>query len=381
MTIPPLRGYLPPMRTVGVEEELLLVDAHTGEPRAVASKVLRVAEAHGEVSDDLSRGSMVHELQEEQLETFTPPESDLDNLATDLRVWRATAIADAAEVGARVIASATTPLPGAPQLVRTSRYEQMATRFGLTTSEQLTGGCHVHVSIDSLEEGVGVLDRIRVWLSVLLALSANSPFWHGADSGYASFRSQVQARWPTSSPTELFGSVAAYQRHLDDVLGSGVPLDEGMVYTEARLSRRYPTVEVRVPDVCLDVRDAVLLAALARGLVETAGREHAAGVAPHPVSVTMLQLATWQAGKAGISGELLDPVTARPGPARARCDALLAYVADALRETGDLALAEDGIDRVFTRGTGATRQRAVLARTGSLTEVVADLARGTAGEC
>lgn len=369
------------MRTVGVEEELLLVDERTGKPCAVASDVLRVATSHGETSGEVERGSMVHELQEEQVETYTPPESDLTHLGQDLRTWRAAAIADAAEVGARVIASGTSPLPATPQLVHTPRYERMAERFGLTTSEQLTSGCHVHVSIDSIGEGVGVLDRIRVWLSVLLAVSANSPFWNGRDSGYASFRSQAQARWPTTGPTELFGSVATYRQHVDDLLGSGVPLDEGMLYTEARLSRHYPTVEVRICDVCLEVDDAVLVAALARGLVETAAREHAAGDPPPTVSVSVLRLATWQAGRAGVGGELVDPLTARPVPARARCEALLVHVADALHDAGDLALVEQGIERVLIHGTGADRQRAVLGRTGSLTEVVRDLACRTAGGC
>ena len=376
------------MRTVGVEEELFLVDADTGRPRAVAAEVLRVAAAHGDIGDDpggadpgsVDRGAMVHELQQEQLETYTPPESDMACLADDLRSWRDTAIANAAEVGARVIASGTSPVPAVPQLVHTTRYEQMAERFGLTTSEQLTCGCHVHVSVDFLDEAVGVLDRIRVWLPVLLALSANSPFWSGRDTGYASFRSQAQTRWPTSGPTELFGSVDAYRRHLADVLESGVPLDEGMVYTDARISRHYPTVEIRVPDVCLDVRDAVLVAALCRGLVETAAREYAAGDPPPPVPTTVLRLADWQAGKAGITGALVDPTTSRPQQAGAVVDALVAHVSDAIRGTHDETLVDEGLSRLFIRGTGASRQRSVLEKTGDLDLVVADLAHATAGD-
>jgi carboxylate-amine ligase len=370
------------MRTVGVEEELFLVDADTGRPRAVAAEVLRVAAAHGDLDrgDVLDRGALVHELQQEQLETYTPPESDMARLEADLRSWRSTAIARASEVGARVVASGTSPLPAVPQLVHTTRYEQMAERFGLTTSEQLTCGCHVHVSVDSLDEAVGILDRIRVWLPIVLALSANSPFWGGRDSGYASFRSQAQGRWPTSGPTELFGSVEAYRRHLADVLESGVPLDEGMVYTDARLSRHYPTVEVRVPDVCLDVRDAVLLAALCRGLVETAAREYAAGAPPPQVSTTVLRLAAWQAGKAGVAGELVDPLTSRPRPARDVVDALREHVSEALCDTDDWSLVDDGLRRILAVGTGATHQRSVLEQTGDLGAVVSDLADATAGE-
>jgi glutamate---cysteine ligase / carboxylate-amine ligase len=369
------------MRTVGVEEELLLVDAETGRPRAVAAEVLQVAAEHGEVDDhDIDHGAMVHELQQEQLETFTPPESDLARLEADVRSWRATAIARAGDVGARVIASGTSPIAAVPHLVHTTRYDRMAERFGLTASEQLTGGCHVHVSVDSLDEAVGVLDRIRGWLPTLLAISANSPFWNGVDSGYASFRAQAQARWPTFGPTELFGSAEAYREHLTDVLESGVPLDEGMVYTDARLSRHYPTVEVRVPDVCLDVRDAVVIAGLSRALVETAAREYAAGDPPALVSTTMLRLASWHASKSGIAGDLLDPVTSRPRPARELVDALVAHVAAALCDSNDDALVDEGLRRIFARGTGSTRQRAVMAETGRLADVVADLVRVTAGE-
>lgn len=364
-----------------MEEELLLVDARTGRPCAVAAQILERAARAGEVSyDDLDRGAMVHELQQEQLETYTPPESDMEQLAADLRGWRSRTIAHASEVDARVVASGTSPLPADPQLVPTTRYAQMAERFGVITREQLACGCHVHVGVESLDEAVGVLDRIRVWLPSLLALSVNSPYWGGRDTGYASFRSQLQQRWPTAGPPELFGSLARYERHLADVLGSGVPLDAAMIYTDARPSHHYSTVEIRVTDVCADVDDAVLLAALCRGLVDTAAREYADGDPAPQVSVSALRLADWQASKAGIADQLLDPASLRPRPAREVIDALLRHVDDALAETGDEPLVRKGVERIFSRGTGASRQRVVYARTGDLTDVVADLARTTAGE-
>lgn len=368
------------MRTVGVEEELLLVDSRTGRPRAVAAEVLHAAGSESDAVHDIEHGAMVYELQQQQLETFTPPESEMARLGDDVRRWRDRAAKSAAEVGAGVIASGTSPLPVVPELVHRTRYEQMAERFGLTTIEQLTCGCHVHVSVDSLDEAVAVLDRIRVWLPVVLALSANSPYWQGEDTGYASFRSQAQVRWPTSGPTEVFGSAAGYRAHLRAVLESGVPLDEGMVYTDARVSRRYPTVEVRVPDVCLDVRDTVLIAALCRGLVETAAREYAAGEPPALVSTTLLRLASWQAGRAGITGDLVDPVTLRPRPARAVVEALVAHVDDALGDSHDRELVGQGLARVFAVGTGADRQRSVHARTGDLGALVGHLVRASAGE-
>ncbi len=130
----------------------------------------------------------------------------------------------------------------------------------------------MHVSVESDEEGVGVLDRIRVWLPSLLALSANSPFWNGQDSGYASYRSQAFARWPSWGPTDRFGSAEAYHRLVRKMVLSSVILDAGMVYFDARLSQHYPTVEIRSADVCFTVEEAIVVAALCRGLVETAAQ-------------------------------------------------------------------------------------------------------------
>ncbi|MGH3352421.1 MAG: carboxylate-amine ligase [Nocardioides sp.] len=367
------------VRTVGVEEELLLVDAQTGAPRSVASQVLRVARRRGdtEVADGEAGGSVGPELQEQQVETDTPAEEHLVLLETELRRWRDKARAAAAEAGALILASGTTPLPVRPQTFDDERYAAMAAKFGLTASEQLTCGCHVHVSVDSDDEAVGALDRIRTWLPVLLALSANSPFWQGRDSGYASYRSQVLARWPTNGPTDVFGSGQAYLDHLRLLVDTGVPIDEGMAYFDARPSRKYPTLEVRVADVCLDPRDAALIAALSRALVETGARQWAEDQPADPASVALLRLAMWQAGRHGLDGDLLDPGTHRPRPARDVVDRLAAHLGPALRDAGDWERVEKGIDRVFSRGTGSSTQRSIHDEVGRLDRAVVRLAELT----
>ena len=364
-------------RTIGVEEELLLVDAADGTARSVASEVVRVARRRGDADagpDADAGGSVGLELQEQQIETDTPPAEDLETLEAELRGWREKARAAAEGTGALILASGTTPLPVHPRTVDDPRYREMAERFGLTASEQLTCGFHVHVSVDSDDEAVGVLDRIRVWLPVLLALSANSPFWQGADSGYASYRSQVLTRWPTNGPTEVFGTGEAYDAHLRLLTGTGVPLDEGMAYFDARPSRRYPTVEIRAADVCLDPRDAVLVAALCRALVDTAATAWQEGQPPPLASVTLLRLAMWQAGRFGMSAELLHPLTHRPQGADAVVAALAAHVEPALRVNGDLERVREHLDRLQATGTGAVRQRAVLAEEGDMGRAVVRLA-------
>ncbi len=369
------------MRTVGVEEELLLVDPQTGQARSAASEVLRVADIQGWTTDersgggaDVPGGSLGPEFQNQMVETDTPPEENLTRLELDLRSWREKARVAAQETGSLILASGTAPLRVTPELFQDPRYREMSERFGLTADEQLSCGCHVHVSVASDDEAIGVLDRIRVWLPVLLALSVNSPFWQGRDTGYASFRSQVVTRWPTNGPTELFGSAAIYRDQVRTLVGTGVAMDEGMIYFDARASARYPTVEVRVADVCLDVRDAVLVAALSRGLVEMAARAWMDGTPAAPVPAAVLRLATWQAGRYGLGGDLLDPVTHRPRPARAVIDDLLLQVAPALRAFGDEDRVQRALRELFARGTGAERQRAVFARHGRLDQAVVELA-------
>jgi carboxylate-amine ligase len=152
-----------------------------------------------------------------------------------------------------------------------------------------------------------------------------------------------------------------------------------MVYFDARLSAEYPTVELRVTDVCLDPGDAVLVAALARGLVETAAREWQMGEPPTAVPTAMLRLAMWRAAHDGLDGDLLDPGTFRPRPAGDVLQSLLDHVRPALEECGDLDDVTSRLEVVLRRGNGARRQREVHAGTGSLQEVVADLAARTVG--
>jgi carboxylate-amine ligase len=246
----------------------------------------------------------------------------------------------------------------------------MVDEFGLIAEEQLTCGCHVHVEIDSESEGVAVLDRIRGWLPYLLALSANSPFWQGQDSGYASFRSQVWGRWPSAGPTELFGSVETYHATTRAMIESRTVLDLGMVYFDARLSRQHPTVEVRVADVCLDADDAVLLGGLVRALVDTAARSWRAGVPAAPIRTELLRLASWRAGRSGLDGDLVNPA-GRPAPAAQVIRALVDHVRPVLDEYGDWEVVEDLVATVLSRGNGATAQRRIYRTSGELADVVA----------
>ena len=202
-----------------------------------------------------------------------------------------------------------------------------APQFGQTARDQLTCGCHVHVSID--DDGRGrahprppaARGPRCCWPS-----AGNSPSWQGAATGYASL------------PLAGVGPLADRRTHRavrrrgrlprGDRRAAGAPgtiLDDGMVYFDARLSSRYPTVEVRVADVCLDAEDAALQAALVRGLAETA----TTGPAAQP-RTELLRAATWRAARSGLTGDLVSPLTGTPLPAADVVAQLVDHVRPAL---------------------------------------------------
>jgi glutamate---cysteine ligase / carboxylate-amine ligase len=354
---------VPAGRRIGVEEEFLLVDPATGTPRPAADAALR--------DDDRRPGpsAVEAEMLRQQLETATEPCHEASEVLRRVRARRRDASRRARAGGVEVVALAGSPLPADTEMTGSERYRRIRDRFGVLAEQQLTCGCHVHVELTDpgpagdgawpAEEAVAVLDRLRPWLPPLLALSANSPFWRGEDTGYASYRSQVWSRWPSSGPTDVFGSPAAYRRTLAAMVDTGTVLDAGMAYFDARPARDYPTLEVRVADVCLDPRDTTLIAVLARALVETAAERWRAGEPPAPVRTELIRLAGWRAGRSGLGGELLDPVTARPAPAADVLGTLLEHAGPALDRAGDGELARAGVARLLRAGTGADTQRAI----------------------
>ena len=364
--------------TFGVEEELLVVERGRGRPVAAGESVVRrarevLADDHGGLPDS----AVEHEFKREQAETGSLPCTTTDELTGQLLDLRLAMSAGAAESDAAVAALATSPFMVRPTPTDDERYLRMTAEFGLLSRQQLTCGQHVHVQVHSRDQGVGVIDRLPRWLPTLLAVSSNSPFWQGQDTGYASFRTVMWGLWPTAGPSGPFGDAAGYDAAVADLVRSGAALDDGMIYFDARLSAKFPTVEIRTADVCTRLADAVLIAALCRAMVITASRQWERGDPPASLPPQWQRAATWRAARYGLTGDLLDPATKAPVSARDAVGSLVADVRDALESTGDLDLVRDGTERLLRDGTGAERQRAVFRASGSLAAVVDDAVRRT----
>jgi len=225
-------------RTVGVEEELLLIDADTGETRPDATKILAELHRRGSVTPaplpdagPVPGGTVEGEFQEQQLETATRPVESLEELYDELRGGRRTA--DEGR-GAHRRASGS---PGHLTGGRDAPDHGRPPVSGDAAAVRADGGGAADLWLPRARLcGVGVrggrrADRIRVWLPTLLAISSNSPFWQGRDSGFASFRSQAWNRWPCSGPTDIIGSAARYRDTVAAMIATQVPLDQRMVYS------------------------------------------------------------------------------------------------------------------------------------------------------
>jgi carboxylate-amine ligase len=362
------------VRKVGVEEELLLVDPRTGELAHASGAVLHGHRNQRTAAPRRAARDLEGELLRHMVETHTDPATDLDDIERQLREARRTALRAAEESGVAVAAVATPPLGSAEPVVSAEpRYERIIDEFGDVGRGAGTLGMHVHVDVDDAEEGVRIIDGLRPWLPLLVAVSANSPYAVGRDTGYASWRRQVWTRWPSAGVAEPYGSVREYRRVGESLIGLGAALDEGMLYFDARLSADYPTVEVRVADTCTEVEDALVVVALTRALVDTV----AGDVSPDPVRSDVLRAADWRAARYGVSGSLVHPQTWTLVPAGEALHALVEHVGRALDEAGDAPRVSEGLARLSATGNGARRQRAARERSGDLAEVVSDLVNRT----
>ncbi|MEU4687625.1 glutamate--cysteine ligase [Actinoplanes sp. NPDC023714] len=362
------------LHTLGIEEEYLLVDAV--EPRAVEA----VEDVFAELPEEL-RDGVQHEYYRSQIEVASPPRLDLADLREEMARLRGTVASAAERAGARLLAIGTGPAAGPNlRIVDKPRYHRMRERFGDLSPGQGMCGTHVHVSIPDPETGVQVLNHLRPWLPVLQAAAANSPLFAGRDTGYASWRSMMWERWPTVGPTPYLHSHEHYLTLIADLEASGAMLDEGMLYWYARLSANYPTVEIRMGDVTPTLDDAMLLTALARALVATLLNEVRDGIEAPDVPHPLLMAAHWRAAHDGLEGLNIDMATREPRPAWRLMRQLFDFVRPELERHGDLETATVLMGRLRAGGTGAARQRAMLARGASVADVVDELARLTRGE-
>jgi carboxylate-amine ligase len=314
------------------------------------------------------------ELNRSQIETGTRVCTTLADVRAEVVRLRRLLREAVAGAGCSVVSSGTHPTAApADSAVNPTkkRYRHLEKEFQAVAREQLVNGCHVHVGIADPDLAIEVLTRVRPWLATVVALAANSPFWAGADSGYASYRTEVWARWPLTGMPEALASRADYDELVAGLQAVEALPDPTFLYWDVRPSARYPTLEFRAADAGLDVDDAVMVAGLWRALARTAAGEARAGTAPPVLRRELVDAARWRAARYGVEGTLVDVAERRTAPARDVADRLLAHVRPALEAAGDWDEVRELVGRALAGGNGAVRQRAALARRGEMADVLA----------
>ena len=337
--------------TVGVEEEFLLVDAVTGVVVNRADEVVGVARERLGLE-------LEHELTGAQVEINTTVCVDAEQARLELLDLRRQVALAARTVGCRAVAVGAPPLGRATgEITDSLRYRRIARAFGALAEQQLICGCHVHVAVPDRETAVQVCNHVRPWLPVLSAVTANSPFSGGEDTGFASWRSTIWSRWPVSGPPPVFTSWQHYEEVCDTMITAGTALDRAMVYWDVRPATELPTVEVRVADVAATADEAVLLAALVRALVAQAVADVGRGVSAEDVPQETLRQACWGVANEGLRGNTFDVLSGESRPVRDQLDDLVRRLTPVLASNGDLPVVQRGLRLLDSEGSGADRQR------------------------
>jgi len=344
--------------TLGVEEEFLVVDRLSGALIPGADRLLPPArEALG---DDVAS-----ELNLCQIEVGTPVCTTLAEVRTELIRLRRGLGTAARQVDAGVAAVGTHPFGRWQDQqvdMASERYRRMEEAYRIVARQQIICGCHVHVGIADPDLAVATMNRVRPWLSVLVALAANSPFWQGIDTGYASYRLQVWQRWPTSGMPPRLRSYAEFRELVDQLQAIEAIEDPTFLYWYVRPSIRYPTLEFRACDVCLAVDDSVAIAGLVRALAWTCSQEVIDGVGEHSPRPEVMEAAMWRAGRYGLGGRLVSPTAMTTRPASDVVGEMLTYLRRGLEFHEDWREVSNLVAATLASGDGAWRQRAAFAR-------------------
>ncbi|MFC8916110.1 glutamate--cysteine ligase [Streptomyces sp. NPDC047821] len=339
--------------TLGVEEEYFLVHPGTrGLEPAGARVVARAAATAGE--------AVTGEFTQYQVEGRTVPCQGTEELREELRRVRAAAVTAARAEGLGLCASGT-PVLGASRredIGDHPRYRAGSDQYRAMLDDFAVSAFHVHVHLPERELAVLVGNHLRPWLPLLVALSANSPFHEGLDTGYASWRSVIRGRFPCLGPPPYAESLDHHERLATAMAESEAMLEAGMPFWDVRPNPRLPTLEVRSMDVLADIDDTVALTALIRALVVTAADRVVRGDPGPRVGAELLRAAYWRAARDGWPGSGVDALSGRVLPAPEQAERLVRHVRPALEAYGDMGEVSAFLRRLAARGTGAERQRA-----------------------
>ncbi len=352
------------VHTLGIEEEFQLIDPATRELRSRSEDIIEDGQAtlHEQVTPELHQSII-------ELGTKVCP--DIHAARRQVTVLRRELARTAARDGLRIASAGTHPFSmwEDQPITNKKRYLTIQQDLQQLARSNVVFGLHVHVGIADRTVGIQVINQLRTFLPHLFALSVNSPFWQGEETGLKAYRQVIFERLPHTGMPDPFASPAEYDDYIDLLVATGCIDNARKIWWDVRLHPTFDTIEFRICDAQSRLDDTIALAALMQAIVAKLHRLHAEKK-PLPIYPRrLLQENRWRAARFGLDGELIDFERRAVRPGREMIRELLDLVAPMAEELGssaDLAL----IERILREGTGADRQLAVWERNQDLKAVV-----------
>jgi carboxylate-amine ligase len=346
-----------PSFTIGIEEEYLLVDQET---RDLATDP--PAEMLEEIEKQLT-GQVSPEFLRAQIEVETRVCGSIPEAREDLSHLRRTVANVANGYGCAPIAAATHPFARWDDQKHTDkeRYNLLAKDLQGVARRLLICGQHVHVAIDDDDLRIDLMNQIPYFLPHLLALSTSSPFWHGVDTGLMSYRLTVFDNLPRTGLPERFDSYGEYQRLVSQLTGAGLIPDATMIWWDIRPSARYPTLEMRMTDVCTRLEDSMTVAALYVCIISMLNRLRRDNQRWRIYPRSLVDENRWLAQRFGVTGQLVDFGLGRMVDYADLLEELIELVHEDAERLGCVAEVKHARE-IARRGTSAQRQLAVFKR-------------------
>ncbi len=340
-----------PRLTVGIEEEYLLVERDSRDLAREPSESM-MSECQALLDDQVSP-----EFLRPQIEVGTRPCATIGEARADLARLRSTVAEVAARHGLAPIAASTHHFARwETQLtVEKERYRTLARDLQAVARRLLTCGMHVHIEIDDDDLRIDLMNQFTYFLPHLLALSTSSPFWGGENTGLKSYRVVVFDALPRTGLPDRYDSFAEYQRMLGQLVGAGLIEDGTKLWWDLRPSARYPTLEMRIADVCTRLDDAVCVAALTQCLLSMLYRLRCENQRWRMYPRILVHENRWRAQRYGIEGDLVDFGKGVVVPYADLLEEIIALVREDAERLGCVAEVEHA-RTIVARGTSAERQ-------------------------
>ena len=354
--------------TVGIEEEFQLVHPATGELVAAAEEILAAADTPGYLAPELSQSC---------LELVSPVFEDVAGISRELPALRRKLAGLVRGCGLSLVAAGTHPFsnPLEQPLMPGERFTEVEEEMGWVARTQAIYGLHVHVAVPDSGAAIRAVNKLVGYTPLLLALSANSPYWRGVDTRLSSARIKIFEIFPRSGLPPAFHDWEEFERHVEVFVRSGSIPDYTWCWWDVRPHPKFGTVEVRALDAQTDASRTAALAALTQCLVAASGEEQA--VDSYPESRLYIEENKWRATRYGLDARFYDFAAGEEVPARALARDLVEELRPIARGLGcETELA--GVLEIVNLGTGAERQRGIFEERGTLEGVVDYLAEKTA---